>query len=58
MSEPIVFNQMTMSIESGLERRDQEKKRLLELADSLASSRDPKEQSHLKEELARMTFGE
>ena len=45
-------------IESGLEARDQEKKRFLELADSLASSRDPKEQSRLKEELARMTFGE
>jgi len=45
-------------IESGLEARDQEKKRFLELADSLASSRDPQEQSRLKEELARMTFGE
>jgi len=45
-------------IESGLEVRDQEKKRFLELADCLASSHDPKEQSRLKEELARMTFGE
>jgi predicted DNA-binding protein len=45
-------------IESGLEAREQEKKRFLDLADSLARSRDPEEQSRLKEELARMTFGE
>jgi len=38
--------------------REQEKKRFLELADRLASTRDPGEQSRLKEELARMTFGE
>lgn len=30
----------------------------LKLADRLAQARDPEEQSHLKEELARMTFGE
>ena len=45
-------------IESGLEAREQEKKRFLELADNLARSADPKEQKRLKEELARMTFGE
>lgn len=45
-------------IESGLEVREQEKKRFLDLADRLALTRDPKEQSLLKEELARMTFGE
>jgi predicted DNA-binding protein len=45
-------------IESGLEAREQEKKRFLELADRLTRSDDPKEQSRLKEELARMTFGE
>jgi len=45
-------------IESGLEAREQEKKRFFELADRLTRARDPKEQSRLKEELARMTFGE
>jgi len=45
-------------IESGLEAREQERKRFLELADRLARARDPEEQSQLKEELARMTFGE
>ena len=45
-------------IESGLEAREQERKRFFELADRLARSRNPEEQSRLKEELARMTFGE
>jgi predicted DNA-binding protein len=45
-------------IESGLEAREQERKRFLDLADRLARTRDPEEQRHLKEELARMTFGE
>jgi predicted DNA-binding protein len=45
-------------IETGLEAREQEKKRFFALADRLASTRDPEEQSRLKEELARMTFGE
>jgi predicted transcriptional regulator len=45
-------------IESGLAIREQEKKRFFELADRLADVRDPEEQSRLKEELARMTFGE
>ena len=45
-------------IESGLEAREQERRSFLELADSLAGSRDPEEQSRLKEELARMTFEE
>ncbi len=45
-------------IESGLEVREQEKKRFFELADRLTQSRDPEEQSRFKEELARMTFGE
>jgi predicted DNA-binding protein len=45
-------------IETGLEAREQEKKRFFTLADRLASTRDPEEQSRLKEELARMTFGE
>jgi predicted transcriptional regulator len=45
-------------IEAGLEAREQEKKRFLDLADCLAHARDPEEQGRLKEELARMTFGE
>ena len=45
-------------IESGLEAREQERKRFLDLADRLTRTRDSEEQRHLKEELARMTFGE
>lgn len=45
-------------IETGLEAREQERKRFFELADRLADSRDPQEQKRLKEDLARMTFGE
>ena len=45
-------------IESGIQARQQERKRFIELADRLARSRDVKEQTRLKEELAIMTFGE
>ena len=45
-------------IESGLAAQEQEKKRSFELADSLSRSKDPKERKRLKEELARMTFGD
>jgi len=45
-------------IECGLEAQDQEKRRFFELADRLASSSDAAEQKRLKEELARMTFGD
>ena len=45
-------------IEMGLDAREQDKKRFLELADRLSRSRDPEEQKRLKDELARMTFGE
>ncbi len=45
-------------IESGIESRQQERKRFIELADRLARSRDAEEQTRLKEELAVMTFGE
>ena len=45
-------------IESGIEAREQERKRFFELADRLAHSRDTEQQKRLKEELARMTFGE
>jgi hypothetical protein len=44
-------------IESGLEAREEERKRFFELADRLAHARDPEEQSRLKSELARLTFG-
>ena len=45
-------------IESGIQARQQERKRFIELADRLARSRDAEEQTRLKEELAVMTFGE
>lgn len=45
-------------IETGLEAREQEKKRFFDLADQLARSRDPEEQKRLKEDLAHLTFGE
>ena len=45
-------------IESGIEARQQERKRFIELADRLARSRDVGEQTRLKEELAVLTFGE
>ena len=45
-------------IEAGIEERQREKKRFIELADRLARSRDPEEQARLKEALAIMTFGE
>ena len=45
-------------IENGLESQDREKARFLELAERLTTSRHPEEQSKLREELARMTFGE
>ena len=44
-------------IESGIEARQQERKRFIELADRLARSPDAEEQTGLKEELAVMTFG-
>ena len=45
-------------VESGLDAREQEKKRFFEFADRLSRSRDPEEQTRLKDALARMTFGE
>jgi hypothetical protein len=45
-------------IASGLEAREQERRRFFELADRLTQSRDKNEQTRLKEELARITFGE
>ena len=45
-------------IESGLEAKERERRHFLDLADRLARSADPEEQNRLKEELARLTFGE
>jgi hypothetical protein len=45
-------------IETGLESKEAEKQRFFELADKLSASTDATEQQRLKEELARMTFGE
>jgi len=45
-------------IETGLEAREREKRTFFELADRLAHTPDASEQKRLKEELARMTFGD
>jgi predicted DNA-binding protein len=45
-------------IEAGLESKEAEKQRFFELADRLTKSDDMAERHKLKQELARMTFGE
>ena len=45
-------------IETGLEAREREKREFFDLAERLARARTTAEQKRLKEELARMTFGE
>ncbi|HEY3055283.1 MAG TPA: hypothetical protein VGK31_05065 [Thermoanaerobaculia bacterium] len=45
-------------IETGLEAREREKREFFELAERLANSSDTAERKRLKEELARMTFGD
>jgi hypothetical protein len=45
-------------IETGLDAREEERKRFFALADRLAASTDPAEQKRLKHELAEMTFGD
>ena len=45
-------------VETGLEAADQEKQRFLDVAERLAKSKDAAEQRRLKDELARMTFGD
>jgi hypothetical protein len=45
-------------IETGLESKEGEKRRFFELADQLTRSSDPSERKRIKEQLARMTFGE
>jgi predicted DNA-binding protein len=45
-------------IETGLDAREREKKYFFEVADRLANSSEPSEQKRLKQELARLTYGE
>ena len=45
-------------IEAGLDAKEAEKRKFFELADRLTESDDAGERRRLKEELARMTFGE
>ncbi|HUP48259.1 MAG TPA: hypothetical protein VNA04_05665 [Thermoanaerobaculia bacterium] len=45
-------------IETGLEAREREKRAFFELAERLTHASDAAEQNRLKQELARMTFGE
>jgi hypothetical protein len=45
-------------VEAGLEAKEQERHRFLELAERFASSQDSRERERLKEELARLTFGD
>jgi len=44
-------------IEKGLDAKEAEKRRFFELAERLQTSKDPAEIDRLKEDLARMTFG-
>lgn len=45
-------------IEAGLQSKEAEKERFFSLVNRLTDSRDAAERQRLKEELARMTFGE
>ncbi len=45
-------------IETGLDSKDAERKRFFALANRLTETNDPEERQRLKEELARMTFGD
>ena len=45
-------------IESGIESKQAEKNKFFELADQLSTTSDPAERKRIKEQLARMTFGE
>jgi len=45
-------------VESGLEAADREKQHFFDVAERLAQSKDPAEQARLKDELARLTFGD
>jgi len=45
-------------IEEGLNAKLREKEHFFDVAERLATSKNPDEQRRLKEELARLTFGE
>jgi DNA-binding IclR family transcriptional regulator len=45
-------------VEAGLESREEEKRRYLLLVEMMASASDPAVRRQMKEELARLTFGE
>ncbi|HEY7825352.1 MAG TPA: hypothetical protein VIC00_00920 [Candidatus Acidoferrales bacterium] len=45
-------------IESGIEVKENEKRKFFKLADRLSSSKNPAERKRIKSELARITFGE
>jgi metal-responsive CopG/Arc/MetJ family transcriptional regulator len=45
-------------IQTGLEAREREKRTFFELTDRLVNASDASEQKRIKEELARMTFGD
>jgi hypothetical protein len=45
-------------VESGLEAVDRERQHFLDVAERLAQSTDAAEQARLKDELARLTFGD
>jgi hypothetical protein len=49
---------MAELVESGLQAQDAERDRFLRLADRLTESQDRVEQEQIKEELARLTFGD
>jgi hypothetical protein len=45
-------------VETGLESMEDEKRRFAILVDALAATKDATERTRLKDELARLTFGE
>jgi len=45
-------------IEAGIQAKEAEKQRFFSLANQLTESDDPTERQRIKEELARMTFGD
>jgi len=45
-------------IEAGIQAKEDEKRRFFALANRIAESDDPLERQRIKEELARMTFGD
>ena len=57
MSHTTASRVLVELIDRGLESKDNEKKRFMDMADRLARSDNPAEQARLKEELARLTFG-